>query len=127
MAPLRSGARSPDRGQASLELALCLPLITVFVLCFVQVAEIVRDQLAVQAAARDGARAASAAAGAATAATRAAHNAVSLRPLAVSATTSQHSVTVTVRFINHTTVPIVGVLLPDLTVAATASMVLEPP
>ena len=46
-----------DRGQASLELALCLPLVLVFMLLFVQVAVVVRDQLAVQAAARDGARA----------------------------------------------------------------------
>ena len=116
-----------DRGQASLELALCLPLMMVFMLCFVQIAVVIRDQLAVQAAARDGARAASTAAAAATAARRAAQNAVSLRPLIVSTAGSQQTITVTIRFVNRTTVPIVGLLLPDVTLTATASMVLEPP
>ena len=122
-----SRIRHVDRGQSSLELALCLPLLMVFVLGFVQVAIVVRDQLAVQAAARDGARAASTAAAAPTAARRAAENAVSLRPLDVSTNASPRTATVTIRFINHTTVPIVGMLIPDVTVTATASMVLEPP
>lgn len=116
-----------DRGQASLELALCLPLVMLFMLLFVQVAVVVRDQLAVQAAARDGARAASAAAGATAAATRAARATTGLQPLAVAAAQSQQAVTVTVRYVQRTTVPIIGPLLPNVTLTATATMVLEPP
>jgi uncharacterized protein (UPF0333 family) len=117
----------PDRGQSSLELALSLPLVLVFMLLFVQVAVVVRDQLAVQAAARDGARAASAAAGTAAAAARAARAATALHPLTVTASPSQQTITVTVRYVQRTTVPIVGPLLPDVTLTATATMVLEPP
>jgi uncharacterized protein (UPF0333 family) len=116
-----------DRGQASLELALCVPLVLMFILLFVQVAVVVRDQLAVQAAARDGARAASAAAGTSAAATRAARTVTALQPLAVTAVQSQQAVTVTVRYVQRTNVPIIGPLLPDLTLTATATMVLEPP
>ena len=119
--------RRQDRGQASLELALCLPLVLMFMLLFVQVAVVVRDQLAVQAAARDGARAASAAAGATAAATRAARATTGLQPLAVSAAQSQQAVTVTVQYVQRTTVPIIGPLLPNVTLTATATMVLEPP
>ena len=123
--PLQAAGRQ-DRGQASLELALCLPLVLMFMLLFVQVAVVVRDQLAVQAAARDGARAASAAAGTA-AATRAARSTTGLQPLGVTVAQSQQAVTVTVRYVQRTTVPIVGPLLPNITLTATATMVLEPP
>jgi hypothetical protein len=99
----------------------------VFLLCFVQVAVVIRDQLAVQAAARDGARAASAAADGASAARRAAHSAVALRPLAVATTETSRLVTVTVRYVHHTTVPIVGRFLPDVTLTAATTMLLEPP
>ena len=47
-----------DRGQATVELALALPMVCLLLLAMVQVAVIGRDQLAVQLAAREAARAA---------------------------------------------------------------------
>jgi Flp pilus assembly protein TadG len=49
---------SPDRGSATVEFALVLPLVLVVVLGLVQVGLVVRDRLLVEAAARAGARAA---------------------------------------------------------------------
>ena len=118
---------SRDKGQASVELALCLPLLFMFLLGIVQLVVIVRDQLAVQLAAREAARAAAVAAPSAAAANAAAGRAVSLRPLMVATGVSIDTVTVTVSHVTHTDVPLIGALLPDFTVNAAATMALEPP
>ncbi len=117
--------RLRDRGQATVELALGLPLVCLMLLGVLQVALVVRHQLA-YAAARDGACAAAAsadpgAAGAAALAT------TGLRPLTV--TTSEHHgrVTVTVTYVDHTDAPLIGALLPDVTLTAEVTMVIEPP
>jgi Flp pilus assembly protein TadG len=123
---MRSPARS-DRGQATVELALSLPLLCLFLLGIVQLVVVVRDQLAVQLAAREGARAAVVAASSAAAAQAAATRAVTLRPLAVHTTSSAATVTVTVTHVTRTDVPMIGLLLPDITVTADATMTLEPP
>jgi Flp pilus assembly protein TadG len=116
-----------DRGQATVELALCFPVLLVFLLGMVQLAVVVRDQLAVQLAAREAARAAAAAASSGASADRASARAVALRPIAVS--TDQHAgaVTVTVTHTTHTDVPMIGALVPDITLTAAATMALEPP
>jgi hypothetical protein len=98
-----------------------------FLLGLVQVVVIVRDQLAVQLAAREAARAAAVAALPAAAAVASATEAVTLRPLLVTATSSGSTVTVVVSHITHTDVPLIGALLPDITVSADATMALEPP
>ena len=116
-----------DRGQATVELALCLPLLCILMLGVVQVAVVVRDQLAVQLAAREAARAAAVAADPGGAAGAAADAASTLRPLDIATSTSGATVTATVRFVEHTDVPLIGALLPDLTLSANASMQLEPP
>jgi uncharacterized protein (UPF0333 family) len=118
---------SIDRGQASLELALALPLVITLLLAFLQVAVVVRGQLAVQTAARNGARAASAAANASAAASAAAQRATDLRPIRVSTTSSARTVTVVVTYQEPTNLPIVGALLPDVTLTGRATMELEPP
>ena len=110
-----------------MELALCLPLLCLFLLGIVQLVVIVRDQLAVQLAAREGARAAAVAALPAQAAEASASGAVTLRPLVVTTANSGSTVTVTVSHITHTDVPLIGALLPDITVTADATMALEPP
>lgn len=115
-----------DLGQATVELALCLPLLFMFLLGIVQLVVIVRDQLAVQLAAREAARA-SAIAASFDASSRAANRAVTLRPLVVVSAVSIDAVTVTVSHVTHTDVPMIGALLPDITVTATATMALEPP
>jgi Flp pilus assembly protein TadG len=116
-----------DVGQATVELALCLPLLFMFLLAIVQLLVIVRDQLAVQLAAREAARAAAVAAPAGAAAATAANRAVTLRPLSISTVVSIDTVTVSVGHVTHTDVPLIGALLPDIAVAATATMALEPP
>jgi Flp pilus assembly protein TadG len=127
---MRSPASSDDRhdkGQATVELALCLPLLFMFLLGIVQLVVIVRDQLAVQLAAREAARAAAVAASSAASAEDAADRAVTLRPLIVATGIAIDTVTVTVSHVTHTDVPMIGALLPDITVNATATMALEPP
>ncbi len=118
---------SSSSGQATVELALCLPLLFMFLLGIVQLVVIVRDQLAVQLAAREAARAAAVAAPSAPAAERAANRAIALRPLMVATRLSIDAVTITVSHVTHTDVPMIGALLPDITVTAEATMTLEPP
>ena len=125
--PTSSDGVSRNVGQATVELALCLPLLFMFLLGIVQLVVIVRDQLAVQLAAREAARSAAVAAPSAAAAERAANRAVTLRPLAVATRLSFDAVTVTVSHVTPTDVPLIGALLPDVTVSADATMTLEPP
>lgn len=118
---------SRDRGQSTVELALALPLICLLLCAIVQVAVIGRDQLAVQLAAREAARAAAVASDAAGAGTAAALRAIALRPLEVRISEANGTVTATVRYTNHTDVPLVGVLLSDVTLSASVTMQVEPP
>lgn len=120
-------ARARDRGQAAVELALALPLVCVVLLGVVQVAVVVRDQLVVQAAAREGARAAATASDPAAAAAAAVTGRGGLQHLEVRTSTEGGRVRVTVRYTDPTDVPLIGALLPDATVEADVAMVLEPP
>ncbi len=106
---------------------MCLPLLFMFLLGIVQLVVVVRDQLAVELAAREAARAASVAASSAAAADEAADRAVALRPLTVASESSNDTVTVTVSHVTHTDVPLIGALIPDITITAKATMALEPP
>lgn len=119
--------RAADRGQATVELALALPLLCLLVLAVVQVGVVVRDRLAVQLAAREAARAAVVAADPVAAGTPAAQRAVQLRPLQVRVEASGDTVTVTVTYLEPTDVPLIGALLPDVEVSATVTMAVEPP
>ena len=123
----RASSDTGDRGQAAVELALCLPMLFMFLLGIVQVVVIVRDQLAVQLAAREAARAAAVAASSSEAAQDAARRTIALSPLTVVTQATAATVTVTVGHVTHTDVPLIGALLPDFSVTATATMALEPP
>jgi Flp pilus assembly protein TadG len=114
-----------QRGQASVELALALPLLVIWLLAIVQLTLIVRDQLAVIHAAREGARAAAVSASPGSAASAAARQAIKESPLSVNTATGS-TVTVQVSYASRTNVPLVGALLPDITVRATATMQWEP-
>jgi Flp pilus assembly protein TadG len=116
-----------DRGQATVEFALALPLVAVLVLGIVQLVVVARDQLAVELAAREGARAAAVAATPATAAASAAGAAVGLDPLDVSVSEHGEHISVTVRYRSVTDVPLVGLAIGDVEVAATVTMQREPP
>ncbi len=119
--------RRGDTGQATVELALGLPVLCLVLLGVVQVAVVVRDQLAVQLAAREAARAAAVAADSSSSGTAAAQAAVRLSPIAVRISRSTDSVTATVEYVEHTDVPLIGLLVPDVEISSTATMQLEPP
>jgi Flp pilus assembly protein TadG len=96
------------------------------VLGVLQVGEVARDQLAVQLAAREAARAA-AVTPAPGAARAAAERAITLRPLDVSLITNDRTITVTVHYVDRTDVAIIGAALPDVDLAASVTMAVEPP
>lgn len=119
------------RGQASLELALVLPLILGLLLFAVQLGLIVRDQVLTVHAAREGARAA-AVDPTATTATIAATDASSLDRNRMIVTLRRHGrapelVEVTVTYRSQTAVPIVGPLLGDITISESVTMRVEDP
>jgi len=120
--------RRHDGGQAAVELALALPLVFVVLLGVVQVLLVGRDQIAVVHAAREGARAAAVAAdpvGEGTAAATAATGLPADR-LSVAVADGGDRVTVVVRFVAPTDVPLVGALVGDVTVTGSATMRTEP-
>ncbi len=118
--------RHTDRGQATVEIALALPLLCLLLLGVVQVAVVARDRLAVQLAAREAARAAAVSANS-SAALMAGRAAVSLGPLQVDVTEVSGRVRATVSYRDPTDVPLIGVLIPDVTVTASVTMAVEPP
>jgi Flp pilus assembly protein TadG len=115
-----------DRGQAAVELALVVPLLLAVVLGVAQVAVVALEQLAVWHAAREGARAAAVAADPTGAATAAARASTGLEPLDVSVAVSGGLVGVTVTHTDPTDVPLIGALVPSVTLRATVRMALEP-
>ena len=108
-----------------MELALALPLVALLLLAVVQVGLVVRDQVLTTHAAREGARAA--AVGGPDAASRAAALAGSgLVPDRVSLEVRHGElVTVSVRYRSQTDLPVIGPLLPDISLRAKAAMRLE--
>jgi Flp pilus assembly protein TadG len=125
---LRNGRtwHEADRGQATVEFAIVLPVVMVVVLAIVQVGLAVRDQLAVELAAREGARAAAVSTDSAGAAAAAASRAVDL-PVVITASTDTTSVTVTATYVDDTDMAIIGALLPSITHRASVTMAIEPP
>jgi Flp pilus assembly protein TadG len=115
-----------SQGQATVELALCLPLLCVLVMAVLQVAVVVGDVLAVQLAAREAARAATMAADPGPAAAAAAE-AVTRLPLEVAVTLTDDAVTAEVRASAVTDVPLIGWAVPDVGVSARVTMRREPP
>ena len=115
-----------DRGQATVELALALPLLCTLLLGVVQVAVIARDRLAVQLAAREAARAAVVTTDH-DRAVAAARSAVALAPLVVTIDEHGGQVRATVTYVDPTDVPLIGALLPDISVQAAVVMAVETP
>ena len=110
-----------------MELALLLPVLVVLLLGMLQVALVGRDQLAVELAAREAARAAAVSAQPVAAAGATARRVIALQPLDVDVRVGGDTVTVTVRHSSSTDVAIIGHVISDVEVQATATMVLEPP
>ena len=115
-----------DRGQASVEFVLALPIVVLMSVGLLLVGVAVRNELAVELAAREGARAASVSANPAAAATRAANRATAL-PIDVAITSAGRSVAVTVTYGDPVDVAGGGALIGRVSHAAAATMVLDPP
>ncbi len=118
-----------DGGQASVELALVLPLVMILLLAVVQLGLLVRDQILVVHAAREAAREA-AVEPAADAPRRAALASSSLVGSRLTVTSSGRAapgsrVRVEVSYRAPTGVPLLGVALGDLTLRASATMRVE--
>ena len=115
-----------NRGQATVELALALPVLCILLMGVVQLSVVVRDEVAVQLAAREAARAASVSADA-HAGESAARRAVHLAPLRIEVVDGRGTVTATVTYVDLTDVPLIGALLPDVPIVASVTMAVEPP
>jgi Flp pilus assembly protein TadG len=121
--------RRREGGQATVEVALLLPLVATMLLAVVQVGLVVRDQVLVVHAAREGARAA-AVDPTPEAAREGAEAAARLDPRRLRVDLSGDTdlggrLTVTVTYRSPTTVPLVGPLLGDRTLTAEATMRVE--
>jgi TadE-like protein len=121
-----TGRATSDSGQAAVELALALPIVLLATMGIVQVAVIARDQVAIVHAAREAARAAAVNVDATTAA-QLAVGGLPLSDLEVRTSELGGNVLATASAVDHTDVPLIGWLLPDVTVSASASMMVEPP
>ena len=103
-----------------------MPIVAIFLLAIVQVVVIVRGQVAVIHAAREGARAAAVSASPNSAAVSAARAGAGVAPVAVATSTAGTAITVTVRFVDPTNVPLIGALIPDVMLIGRVTMQFEP-
>lgn len=122
-------ATRDERGQATTELALVLPVVAVLALLLAQLGLVLRDQLLVVHAARAGARAAAVDADP-EAARVAAEGSARLAPARLSVEAGDRGgpgelVTVVVRYRSPTDLPLVGPLVGDPTLTAEATMRVE--
>ena len=133
----RTPAGHTGDGQATVEFALGLPLVCLLALGVVQVAVVARHQFQLESLARAAARAAAVAADPDAAAADVV-SAGALRPVQVDVDIGDITgidaparrigiVSVTITHTDSTDVPIVGLLVPDVDLDATATMPLEPP
>jgi len=127
-----SRTRREDQGQATVELALVLPLVALLLLLVLQAGLVLRDHLLVTHAAREAARAAAVTDGdRAAAAERGARRAGGLDAEHLAVRTSSGdagtSVSVHVDYRSSTDVPLVGLLLPDIDLGGDATMRVEGP
>lgn len=116
-----------QRGQATVELALVVPVVVVLVLMVVQVGQVVRDRVVVVHTAREVARAASVSATAPSVGDVAQRHGLDVDGLqvVVDPVDAAGFVRVSIRYASPTDVALVGPLLPDVTVTAEAHMMAE--
>lgn len=125
----RRVAATSDRAQASVELALLLPIVVLLLLAVLQVGLVARDVVLVTHASREAARAA-ALDGAPAAARRAALASSGLSEDRLEVTVSGRSgpgsrVRVVVTYSAPSSVPIIGALLGDRAIRSAATMLVE--
>ncbi len=124
------GARSrarPDHGQATVELALVLPVVFALLMLLFQVALVGRDEILLVHAARDATRAATVTGDAAPIASAARRSLPSARVEVVRRGGVGDLVEVAVTYVSRTHVPLVGFLVPDITLHGRSVMRVETP
>jgi len=124
---IRQIPKDAESGQATVELAIILPFIVLIAAGFIQCGLIVANQLAVWNAARSAARAAAISPDPQLDAQHAANGAANLRPLQVTITTVDDVVSAHVVYVDHTNLPLIGVLFPEISLEATVVMLREIP
>jgi TadE-like protein len=114
----------PDHGQSTVELALALPMVVMLLLLIIQVAVVSIDQVRVVHAAREAARRAAVDGDRVT---QVAVTSAGLEPGRATVTTQRNGdlATVRVTYRSPTEVPLVGWLVGDVDMTATASMRFE--
>ncbi len=109
----------PDRGQATVEVALLLPVLAILLLGLIQIGLLVRAKVLTVHSAREAARAAAvgddASAGAAA-------GGLPAGSYVVSATIVGDQVRAVVTYVDPTNVPLVGALVPDITLTSSVTM-----
>jgi hypothetical protein len=122
----RSRARS-DHGQATVELALILPLVFGMLVLLFQIALVARDDILVVHAARDAAREAAVSGDPAlvTAAARRTLPGADVRIVRRGGVSEPVEVAIT--FVSHTNLALVGALVPDVTLRGVSVMRVERP
>lgn len=116
-----------DRGQAAAEFAIALPFAVIAALAIGQVALVVRDQLAVELAAREAARAAAASGAAAVSGAAAAAGSTEVQGISVTVSDDGTMVTATAVKASVAALPLVGLAVHGLQLESSVSMTIEPP
>lgn len=124
----RPGRGGSHRGQATVELALGLPVVCLAVLLVLQLALVGRDAVLVHHAAREAARAAAVEPWASAARAGAVASTTALDPTRLEVDLSRRGgrVTTEVRYRSVTGLPMLGALVPDPELAASVTMREEP-
>jgi len=119
---MRTCQSEPNSGQATVELALVMPLIIVLLLIILNVGLVVRDQLAVWHAASAGARAASISPESPDVVQQAVEAEVQLRPLRLHIVRDEQLITVEVQYPRTINLWLIKHIVPPLTLSASITM-----
>lgn len=118
--PPRARSHHRDRGQATVEVAVLLPILAILAIGLLQVGLVVRAKVLTVHAAREAARAASVGDDPHVAAATS-----GLNPLSVQIANDGERVTAVVTYVDPTDLPIVGAAMPSVTLRSTATMRIE--
>ena len=119
---MRACLNEPDSGQATVELALVMPLIIGLLLIILNVGLVVRNQLAVWHAASAGARAASISPDSPDIVQQAVEDEVGLRPLHLQIIRDEQLITVEVQYPRTINLWLIKRIVPPLTLSASVTM-----
>lgn len=122
--------RLDGRGQATVELAILLPLLALFLLLILQLGLVMRDQVVLHNAAREAARQAAVLGASDPAVIQTARTRTTgLRQAQLTVQSRSNSaagtVTATLRYRSITDLPLVGALVPDMNLSASVTMLDE--